>query len=422
MQQRRAAAAPGAANPRVVQTGAPALGPPPAAPLRPAAPRPITTMLRPPPPRKPLPVAPQPALPAPKPAPPAAKPAPPVPKPVPPAPKPLRVAPKPVPPAPQASPPAVTPAAAAAPKPGSPFSGSDGDGGVTEVPVVCNGLPGTFLVERQMMVGGWVGGNVGISACVYVGGRWVNGRGRGAGVVVLVGVWVCMHVGVGGEAVGLHACGCGWGGGKRGWHTRWAACPPSLRPAPALPPALLPPPTYTPHTPPALPQACYCPVCTSRAEKEGLRRIVVSPSEYERHAGKCLPSFIHRSDMSALPAVQPQETWQSRCALVAGAATCLLSRLRPLPAKPTLHAQALLSAWPAWLAPGALHLCCVAFLALPLPAFLIACAAQQPCFPVTVRTDCAPNCAPNVQAAAPARSGGGRCTRRTTRASPLGIG
>ncbi|KAL4439949.1 hypothetical protein ABPG75_002950 [Micractinium tetrahymenae] len=46
--------------------------------------------------------------------------------------------------------------------------------------------------------------------------------------------------------------------------------------------------------------ACYCPQCKLKAAREGLRRIVVSPSEYERHAGmgqaKKWKWTVHTSD------------------------------------------------------------------------------------------------------------------------------
>jgi len=32
-------------------------------------------------------------------------------------------------------------------------------------------------------------------------------------------------------------------------------------------------------------QVCYCAACEERAEREGRRRSIVSPSEFERHAG-----------------------------------------------------------------------------------------------------------------------------------------
>lgn len=44
---------------------------------------------------------------------------------------------------------------------------------------------------------------------------------------------------------------------------------------------------------PRAPQVCYCAQCQARADKEGLRRVVVSPSEFERHAGALRQLRMH---------------------------------------------------------------------------------------------------------------------------------
>lgn len=71
------------------------------------------------------------------------------------------------------------------------------------------------------------------------------------------------------------------------------------------PPFHYPPSTRTPRAPPASVQACYCSQCKAKAEREGLRRIVVSPSEYERHAGMGQAKVCALPCLSAPPPPPP---------------------------------------------------------------------------------------------------------------------